>query len=217
MAHRRTRRTALAAAAGLLALTPATAQAAARADSSATVAATMSVFGAEAVDIGPLAPCAAGGPATGTTPGADDDSGLVGFGPGSSTCTFDPATGTASATANGRAFRLNALRLYGGPTVRVGSYSATCSTTPTGAKSSVALAGVVGVDVPDDIPPGHTITIPARSENDPPLARVTLNEQVLADPPDGSMVVHALKIRLFPEGGPASGNITLGTVTCSPA
>ncbi|PPK68923.1 hypothetical protein V5P93_001295 [Actinokineospora auranticolor] len=219
-------RVVLATAVGVLGLAVAPAHAAVPADSSGSVGGGMAMFGGIAVDIGPLGQCAAGGPLVGTTPGTSDqveasDAGLLGFGPGNSTCGFDPATGTASASASGRQFEVNQRRLGGVPVIKVATFSVSCGTTDKGGvKSSVSLAGVTGIDVPDDIPANYVIVVPGATPDDPPLANVVLNDTVEADPPDGSLSVHAIKIWFNPTNSPAvptSGSITAGSVTCNPA
>ncbi|OLR89465.1 hypothetical protein BJP25_05085 [Actinokineospora bangkokensis] len=185
-------------------------------DSSATVGGGMALFGIDAVDLGPLAPCAAGGPTSATTPGAASDNQSVVYGSGSTTCATDPATGESRATATGRTFKLDALKPYGGPAIRVSSYSATCSTTPNGSRSSITLGGVTGLDLPTTIPQNFSTKIPGATPTDPPLALVTANSVVTPEPGDGSATVSALRIQFFPQGGQGSGTITLATVTCTP-
>ncbi|WP_051385394.1 hypothetical protein [Actinokineospora inagensis] len=209
------------AATGLVAFAAVPAQAeAVPADSSGSVGAAQALYGTEAIDIGPLAPCAAGGPGIGTTAGQASDAGLVSYGPGSSTCTYDPSTNSASATINGRQFQLNKNNIPGVPSFSVATYTVSCTTTDTGVTSSISLNGVKGLQVPDDIPPDYTITVPGLDPDGPPIARIVLNDTVKADPPDTSLSVHAIKIWLYPDTGaaaPGSGSITVGSVTCNPA
>ncbi|GAA2993934.1 choice-of-anchor P family protein [Actinokineospora diospyrosa] len=213
----------LAAATGLLAFT-APAEASVPADSSGTVGAAMALVGTEAIDIGPLAPCAAGGPGIGTTTGQSSDKGLVSYGLGSSTCSYDPATGSASATVNGRQFQLNRENVAGVPALKIATFSVSCSTNDEGGvTSSVTLGGVTGLEIPEEIPPNHTILVPGFFPEDPPIAKVVLNDVLEAEAPDRSVTVHAAKIWLYPDADPAgppapgSGSITLGSVTCNPA
>jgi hypothetical protein len=48
------------------------------------------------------------------------------------------------------------------------------------------------------------------------MATVTFNEAVLPSPEDGSMTLHLMHIRVFPQGGPTSGDAYVGTVHCAP-
>ncbi|SES37627.1 hypothetical protein [Actinokineospora terrae] len=199
------------------------------ADSSATVGVAVALVGTEAIDIGPLAPCAAGGPGIGTTTGQASDAGLVSYGLGSSTCSFDPATGASSATVNGRQFELNRNSVAGVPKIKIGTFSVSCHTNEEGGVStSLSLGGVVGLDLPEEIPPNHTILVPGFFEEDPPIAKIVLNDLVEAEAvegeaPDKSLTVHAAKIWLYPDADPlgpptpGSGSITVGSVTCNPA
>ncbi|GLZ41025.1 hypothetical protein Acsp05_46490 [Actinokineospora sp. NBRC 105648] len=188
-----------------------------RADSSGAVGGGMALFGTEAVDIGPLAPCAAGGPGNGTTTGAESDFGLVKYGRGSGTCAFDPESGVASANVTGQDFEVNGLTLYGGPSIGISSFSASCTTTETGIKRSVALSGVTGVALPDEVPEDYTVIIPGPNPNQP-MARLVFNDTAPADPTDlRSESVHVLKVHLYPRGGgAASGTLTVGSVSCNP-
>jgi hypothetical protein len=49
------------------------------------------------------------------------------------------------------------------------------------------------------------------------MATVTFNEVIVPSPPDGSMTVNLMHIRMFPLGGPASGDAVVGAVHCAPA
>jgi hypothetical protein len=90
-----------------------------------------------------------------------------------------------------------------------------CATTATGSQGEVSIGAVEGITVPAQIPPNDRIVIPGGPAGTA-LATVILNETVTPQPPDGSLVTHAVHIELFPQGGPASGDIYLGTAACDP-
>jgi hypothetical protein len=168
------------------------------------------------VTVDPIAPCTttAQGPAQGSA-GEVSAPGVATFTDTRTTCAVDGAGEVASATVSGGAFRLDALREHGGPRIRLSGYTAKCGTTAGGSNSSIEFAGLSGVEVPDELPANHVVTVPG--QGDAPMATVTFNEVVVPSPPDGSMTVHLMHIRLFPKGGPARGDVVVGTVRCSPA
>lgn len=161
----------------------------------------------------PIAPCATEG-----TPQATNNEvsvpNVVTFSGSQSVCTIDDVGEIATATVTGGRFRFDALRQYEGPRIRLTSYTAKCNTTLTGSNASFQFAGLSGVSVPAQIPPNHVVTIPG--EPGKPKATVTFNETVVPDPPNGGMTVHLMHIRMFPQGGPTSGDAYVGTVHCSP-
>lgn len=164
----------------------------------------------------PIAPCEVDGQQDAESGGVSVDP-AAGFGRGSSRCRMDTeGSGTAEAETSGRAFTSRVLRKHGGPLLRVSSYSARCRTVDSGSEGNVELRGVRGIDVPSDIPSNHSVLIHGPDESQPPLARVVVNEMVTPDPPDGSMTLNAMRIELFPEGGPDSGEIVVGSVSCDP-
>lgn len=168
------------------------------------------------VHVGPIAQCHVDGEAEGATPGiAIGDGGeLATYGPGETVCGRE--NGRASAEVTGNRFSTSVLEQYGGPKIRVRSYSASCHTTENGSASSMSLSGVTGFAVPEEIPPNHEVLIPGATENDPPMARVVLNEFTAPEPPDGSLAMSAVRIELFPEGGPVTGDIRVGSSECAP-
>jgi hypothetical protein len=139
---------------------------------------------------------------------------VVTYSDSKSVCTIDDVGEIATATVTGGRFRFDALRQYGGPRIRLSSYTAKCNTTLTGSGTSFQFSGLSGVSVPAQIPPNHVVTIPG--EEGKPKATVTFNETLIPNPPDGSMTVHLMHIRMFPNGGPTSGDAYVGTVHCSP-
>lgn len=170
----------------------------------------------ESIEVGPLAECDTQGTQQATS-GSEAESGFFEFGPGTSTCTLDETTGVASAESSSTLFRLDALRAYGGPRIRMTSYSSECSTTENGSTASFHIGGLSGLSVPPELPPNYVTTVPGRTAGDPPLAKVTMNETIVPDPPDGSMTVNIMRIELFPEGGgDHAGEIVVGSVSCSP-
>lgn len=168
----------------------------------------------ETTTVEPVAACDTEGPAEG---GVDEVAvpDVVTFTDSETTCAIDDAGELAVASVTGGRFRLDALREYGGPRIRLSSYTARCETTLTGGNSSVRFSGLSGVDVPSRIPSNHTVTI-SGAAGTPPIATVTFNEAVVPSPADGSMTVHLMHVRLFPQGGPASGDVYVGTVHCAP-
>jgi hypothetical protein len=159
-----------------------------------------------------LAKCTADGPADARTQGGTTGD-VATFGVGETACGRTGAT--AVAQASGHRFEATVLKRFGGPVITVRTYSAKCATTETGSAGEVAIGTVQGVNVPAQIPPNHRIVIPGGPAGTA-LATVILNETVTPQPPDGSLVTHALHIKLFPQGGPASGDIYLGTAACDP-
>lgn len=164
--------------------------------------------------VDPVAPCSTDGPLQGS---ADEVTvpNVVTFSDAESTCTIDEAGEIAKTTVTGGRYRLDALRQYGGPRIRLSSYTATCETTLTGSNSSIRFSGLSGVEVPSQLPSNYVVTIPG-ANGAPPLATVTFNEAIIPNPADGSMTVHLMHVRLFPQGGPASGDAFVGTVHCAP-
>lgn len=184
---------------------------------SGTIGSVDATYDGEAVAIDPLAECDTQGSATGAS-AAVREAGFLEFGTGRSTCELDEETGVASAEVTGRLFRLDALRPYGGPRIRMTNYTVECATTENGSTASFHIGGLSGLSVPSQLPPNHVVTVPGRGVGAPPLAKVTLNETVVPDPPDGSMTVNIMRINLFPDGGGGEldGEVVVGSVSCSP-
>jgi hypothetical protein len=166
------------------------------------------------VTVEPIAPCSTEGAPAGQA-GEVSVPNVVTYSSGTSTCTVDDAGEIAKTTVTGGRFRFDALRQYGGPRIRLSSFTAKCETTLTGSSSSIQFSGLSGVSVPSQLPSNHVVTIPG-GPNGKPKATVTFNEVVLPSPADGSMTVHLMHIRMFPQGGPTSGDAYVGTVHCSP-
>ncbi|WP_332845864.1 choice-of-anchor P family protein [Amycolatopsis mongoliensis] len=166
----------------------------------------------EHVVTGELAKCTVDGPYSARTQGGETGDVAV-FGFGETGCGRSDAVSIAQ--ASGHRFETTVLKRYGGPALSVRTYSAKCATTATGSLGEVEVGTVGGITVPAQIPPNDRIVIPGGPAGTA-LATVILNETVTPQPPDGSLVTHALHIKLFPQGGPASGDIYLGTAACDP-
>jgi hypothetical protein len=163
--------------------------------------------------VAPVAPC--------STEGALEASNnetavpnVITFTNSKSVCTIDEAGEIATVNVTGGRFRFDALRAYNGPRIRLSSYTAKCNTTETGSSASFQFSGLSGVSVPSQIPPNHVVTVPGEAGK--PKATVTFNETIVPNPPNGSMTVHLMHIRMFPQGGPTTGDAYVGTVHCSP-
>ncbi len=166
----------------------------------------------EHVVTGELAKCTVDGPYRARTQGGATGDVAV-FGVGESGCGRSDAVSVAQ--ASGHRFETTVLKRYGGPALSVRTFSAKCATTATGSGGEVSIGTVDGIEVPAEIPPNDRIVIPGGPAGTA-LATVILNETVTPQPPDGSLVTHAVHIKLFPQGGPASGDIYLGTAACDP-
>jgi hypothetical protein len=175
------------------------------------------LFDGEPVVLDALAECETDGLADAEAQALEIDDFLE-FGDGESTCLLDEETGVASAESHGDLFRLDALRQYSGPRIRMTNYTASCETTENGSTANFSIGGLSGVTVPQQLPPNYVVTIPSRPAGGPPLAKVTFNETITPDPPDGSMTVNIMRIELFPDGSndEVNGDIVVGTVSCSP-
>ncbi|WP_020657341.1 choice-of-anchor P family protein [Amycolatopsis benzoatilytica] len=167
----------------------------------------------EHVVTGELARCDADGPATVRTPGGAAGRIAV-FGFGGTVCGRNGPI--AEAQAGGQRFESDFLARYGGPKLKVRTYAVNCSTTAdAGSTGSMSIGEVAGFTVPSSIPANYRITVPGGPAGTA-LATITLNETVTPTPADGSLVTHAVHVKLFPQGGPASGDIYLGTAACNP-
>lgn len=161
----------------------------------------------------PVAPCTTEGTLEATNASTSVPN-VVSFSNSKSVCTIDENGEIATATVTGGRFQFQALRQYGGPRIRLASYTAKCGTTENGSNASFEFSGLSGVSVPQQIPANHVVTIPGQDNK--PMATVTFNEVHIPSPPNGSMTVHLMHIRMFPQGGPTTGDAYIGTVHCSP-
>lgn len=164
--------------------------------------------------VAPIAACTTGGALEAT---AEETSvpDVVTYSGSKSVCTLDEARELATATVTGGAFGFDALRQYGGPHLGLASYTAKCDTTATGSRMSFQFAGLSGASVPAQVPPNYLVTIPGGPDGKP-MATVTFNEGITPTPEDGSMTMHLMHIRLFPQGGPTTGDAFVGTLYCAP-
>ncbi|MDT8909857.1 hypothetical protein [Amycolatopsis sp. PS_44_ISF1] len=167
------------------------------------------------VTVPTLAPCAVGGPVSGSS-GPVARSGLS-FGGGTTTCgteTTDPASHltTRTSTANGKNFELSALVGAGGPRLRLSGYTATCAATRTQTHASWSLSGLSGTAaLPSPVPANYVR--PLTSSNGTVLANAVFNVQTL--PGDGSVSLTMLRFDLLPASG-STGSVTVGRTACSP-
>ena len=161
---------------------------------------------------GELGKCTVDGPFSTHSAGGTTGEVAV-FGTGEAGC---GRSGTVSiAQGEGHRFQLDVLKRFGGPVVTVRSFFAKCATTADGALGEIEVGTVTGITVPENIPANYKIVVPGGPAGTA-LATVIVNETVTPDPADGSLVTHALHIKLFPQGGPATGDIYLGTAACDP-
>ncbi|NKQ54841.1 hypothetical protein HFP15_18310 [Amycolatopsis sp. K13G38] len=203
------------AAAMCLAVVPATARADQNtAGGAGSIGAVDITVGQASAHSDPIAPCTVD-----TKPDNRTDPVTVGtktkYGLGTTTCTRNP-NGTASVKVEGQRFETSVLRQFGGPVITVRTFKAGCDTTQNGSSGYMELGAVSGFTVPQNIPANYTTTIPGKTADAPPMAEIVLNELIVPTPADGSLVTNALHIKLFPQGGPASGDILVGSATCAP-
>lgn len=198
---------------GLVAV-PATAQGQPTATGAGSVGAVDITVNGTSAHSDPIAPCVVD-----DAPSARTDPVTIGtktkYGLSSTTCTRN-ADGTASVKVTGQRFETSVLQQFGGPVIKVRTFGAGCNTTANGSNGSMELGSVTGITVPQNIPPNHTIAIPGTTPGAPPMAEVVLNELIVPVPADGSLTTNAVHIKLFPQGGPASGDILVGSASCSP-
>lgn len=171
-----------------------------------------------AITVAPVGPCSLTGRKNGSSAGARKN-GVVAYGPSTSTCTTNRQAHTSRSTASGSTFTLSALTNYGGPTIKVASYSVTCAATTHGTNASWRFSGLTGVTVPKQIPNNYQVAV--RAANGRLLANVILNEVILPKPNDGSITLNMMHIVLFPNGvpkntKPMSGDVYVGSTACSP-
>lgn len=161
-----------------------------------------------------LAPCDIAGTATNSTDGAVVDD-VVSYGPATTSCTHDAAARTSAMSVKGGEFDFTALTRYGGPEISFDSYQTGCTGANGSTGGSFHLTGQRGVELPDPLPANYTVTVPGVSKADPPMAKLVFGEVVPAPTQDGSTRLNTLHIKLFPEGGPSSGDLYLGSVYCT--
>ncbi|UJW33142.1 hypothetical protein L3Q67_04935 [Saccharothrix sp. AJ9571] len=197
---------------GGLVVAPAAAQAQAPVATASASAGSVDVRGEQTVQTNRIGECRLGQQDTGTSPG--QTAGATKYGKSESQCSRAADTGFATSMVRGQRFETGVLRDYGGPTIKVRNYSARCDTSANGASGVVELSEVSGIEVPSTIPANHTVLVPG--DDGTTVAKVVLNEMVVPEVADGSLTTHAMRIELFPEGGPVEGEIIVGTADCDP-
>lgn len=164
--------------------------------------------------LAPLAQCDVSGQTTDSTVG-DGVGGVASYGTGNTSCTKDTTANTTTSTGSGTRFELDALLPYGGPRIRLSSYQVTCTATTKGTNASWSYSGLSGISgLPQQIP--NNYTVPIHDSDGQLLANAIFNEAILPNPNDGSITLNMLHFVLFPDGGPASGDIYVGQTACSP-
>lgn len=160
----------------------------------------------------PIAPCAIGGVGVNETDPIEVGT-STSFGSATTSCA-NAADGTAHVGVSGQDFTTTVLARFGGPVIRFRTFESHCETTANGSSGEMRLSGVSGVTVPSTIPANYTVTIPGAAPTGRPLAVVVFNEATY--PTDGSLGITAMHLKLFPDGGPARGDIVVGAVSCAP-
>ncbi len=166
----------------------------------------------EHIVTGELAKCGVDGPYSARTAGGTTGD-IATFGTGDAGCGRNGPVSVAQ--GEGRRFQLDVLKRFGGPVITVRTFFAKCATTQDGSFAGIEVGATTGIAVPESIPANYKIVIPGGVAGTA-LATVVVNETLTPTPADGSLVTHALHIRLFPQGGPASGDIYLATAACDP-
>jgi hypothetical protein len=163
----------------------------------------VTLLGAAAVNVGPLAPSNTAGP-TQATVASVNAAGLVTSGVVTSQAVLNEETGAVHAQADIANVGINLAALDG----TIGAVNATCDATQAGKTGSSTLANVniPGVTVTANPAPNTKITLAG-------LATITFNEQI--QNADGSLTVNAVHIALNALIG--SGDVILAQAKCGPA
>lgn len=162
----------------------------------------VTLLGAPAVNVGPLAPSNTGGP-TEANLASVNAGGLVTAGVVTSSATLNPDTGIVHAQADIANVGIGLAALKG----TIGAVNATCDATQAGVTGASTLADVKipGVSVGANPGPNTTINLP--------LVKIVFNEQITGG--DGSLTVNAVHIYLNALVG--TGDIVLAQAKCGPA
>lgn len=162
----------------------------------------VTLLGAPAVNVGPLAPSNTGGP-TEASLASVNAAGIVTAGLVTSEATLNEETGEVHAQADIANVGIGLAALKG----TIGAVNATCDATQAGTTGSASIANVAlpGVSVPVNPAPNTTIALP--------LVTIIFNEQI--QNPDGSLTVNAVHIKLKALVG--TGDIILANARCGPA
>jgi hypothetical protein len=162
----------------------------------------VTLLGAPAVNVGPLAPSNTNGP-TAANLASINAGGLVTAGVVTSSATLNQDTGVVHAQADIANVGIGLAALKG----TIGAVNATCDATQAGVTGSSTLANVQipGVSVGANPGPNTTINLP--------LVKIVFNEQITGG--DGSLTVNAVHIYLNALVG--TGDIVLAQAKCGPA
>jgi hypothetical protein len=162
----------------------------------------VTLLGAPAVNVGPLAPSSTNGPTTANLASVNAG-GLVTAGVVTSSATLNQDTGVVHAQADIANVGIGLAALTG----KIGAVNATCDATQAGVTGSSTLANVQipGVSVGANPAPNTTINLA--------LAKIVFNEQIPGG--DGSLTVNAVHIYLNALVG--TGDIVLAQAKCGPA
>lgn len=162
----------------------------------------VTLLGAPAVDVGPLAPTSTSGPTEASVVDVNAG-GIVTAEVVSSESTLNEETGEVHAQADLANVGIGLSALEG----TIGAVNATCDATQAGTTGSASLANVQlpGVSVPVNPAPNTTISLP--------LVTIVFNEQI--QNADGSLTVNAVHIKLNALVG--TGDIILAHAQCGPA
>lgn len=161
----------------------------------------VTLLGAPAVNVGPLAASNTSGPTTANLASVNAG-GLVTAGVVTSSATLNPDTGVVHAQADIADVGIGLAALKG----TIGAIKATCDATQAGVTGSSTLADVKipGVSVGANPGPNTTVSLP--------LVKIVFNEQITSD---GSLTVNAVHIYLNALVG--TGDIILAQAKCGPA
>ncbi|MGH3494437.1 MAG: hypothetical protein ACRDQ1_14560, partial [Sciscionella sp.] len=162
----------------------------------------------------PIAPCDINGAQHAGSAQVTRNS-VLEYGPATSDCTIDAGDNTTRVTTSGNNFEFDGLNRYGGPTLAMRSYSAGCDAQQSKTQGTFSLTGYYGFDLPSSIPANYTVFVPGAKQSDPPMAKLVFSEIVPPPTQDGSQTFNLLHITLFPQGGPASGDVYVGRIHCS--
>jgi hypothetical protein len=178
-------------------------------DGSAYVASVnVTLLGAPAISVGPLAPSNTDGPTSANLVSIGVP-GVVSAGVVTSEATRDDATGVVHAAASLADVNIGLAGLG-----TVGAIQVVCDATQAGVTGSTSLANVnlLGVSIPVNPAPNTGINVPA-GPIPPPLVSIIFNEQIAN--PDGSLTVNGIHIKLNALIG--TGDVILGHAQCGPA
>jgi hypothetical protein len=169
----------------------------------------------------PLAVCDVNPDQAGTVTGSSPAVSRPGLKIGATTSSCETAvvneaefTTTTKSAARGTGFELSALMAQGGPRLKIGEWSITCTADEQGTQAGWGLKQVSGWSgLPAQIPPGHVHEV--KSGTGTVLATAKFVDTVFPVPNDGSLAMTLLKLTFEPSSG-YTGSITLGTAACSP-